>query len=146
LLRPAPIGDILGENQLRLPVGEGEGVRHDLHLDEGAALRPVAPDPRLVEPLVHPCDVLQQRRDVLGRADVFDGHPQELLAGVTVPPDGGVVDRQEGERFQIVDPHRVWIVLKQQPIGFLGSPSGGSAPAQPTRSSRFLGRHSPPLH
>ena len=138
MLHLSPFGDVLRENQLRLPVGEDEGVRHDLHLDEGAVLRPVAPDPRLVEPLAHPCDVLQQRRDVLGRADVLDGHPQELLAGVAVPPDGGVVDRQEGEGFQVVDPHRMRVGFEQQPVRVRRVP-GGSARGAPTGFARFLG-------
>ena len=51
-------------------------------------------------------NVPEQRRDVLRRADVADRHPQELLARVAVVADRGVVDREEGERLGVVDPHR----------------------------------------
>src|SRR5205807_1918034 len=43
LLRPLPGGDVVREDELGRPLGEGDGVRRDLDVDERPVLLPVPP-------------------------------------------------------------------------------------------------------
>jgi hypothetical protein len=84
-------------------------------------------DDRAVAPAVTPVAALPggswkgeemglQRGDVLGRADVADGHAEELLPAVPVVRHRGVVDRQEGKRLGIEHPHRLRVVLEHHAV------------------------------
>src|SRR5690606_34624341 len=58
-------------------------------------------------------DFRQQCLDFLDRADVEDGHGQQLFAGVAEVIDRGLVDGKDLERVSVENPHGLWIVLKQ---------------------------------
>ena len=60
--------------------------------------------------------VIEQARHILGGTNVPDGHGQELFAGVAIGLDGGLVDGQEGQRFQVEYPHGLWIAFEQNAI------------------------------
>ncbi len=54
-------------------------------------------------------------QNILFRADVGKAHPQEIFARVAVLRHKGVIYIEEGQRFQVNDVHRVWIVGKKMP-------------------------------
>src|ERR1700679_901782 len=62
---------------------------------------------------------LEQRGNILGRTNVFKGHGQEFVPGITILAYGGHVDGEKAQCFPVKDPSRVRIVLKQLPVPLL---------------------------
>src|SRR5439155_1131146 len=83
-------------------------------------LLPVAPHtaPRAVRGLAR--DRFAQRRHVLGRANVGDGHREKFIAAVPVGPDGRFVDREKPQRVEIEDPGRERVPLDEESIALFG--------------------------
>ena len=50
--------------------------------------------------------------------NVLDRHGEEFFRRIVIAAHGCLVYSQEGKRFEIVDPHRKWITLKQEPVTF----------------------------
>src|SRR5439155_529178 len=86
----------------------------DVHVDQRAVLAavPVAAE----RPPVLPTQGFLEPRQLGRRADVPDGHREELLLRVAVAGHGGGVHRQEAQRLAVVDPHRFGVRLKQQAV------------------------------
>ena len=114
LFRAPALGDVLRHGQRRGLSGEGDGVRRDIHLDDLAGLDTVAPTAGRLPRLSRVIEMREQRVDVLGAPEVPDGHGQELVARVAVALDRGVVDLEEPQRGQVVNPHRQRIGGKQR--------------------------------
>ena len=56
---------------------------------------------------------------IVGRTQFGNAHRHELLAGIAVMGDGGLVDREEAQRLPVDHPHRHRIAFEQQAEGFL---------------------------
>ena len=72
--------------------------------------------------------VLDRRGDqrrILGRADVLDGHAQELFLRIAVVAHRGLVDGEERQRLDVVQPHRQRAVLEEEAVVHLGSLEAG---------------------
>ena len=78
------------------------------------------PDTRIVYSAVNGLgDVRQQRRLVIGWANVGDGHGQEFLAPIAVMRHGGVIDFEERKGLKIINPHRQRICFEEAAITLL---------------------------
>ena len=64
-------------------------------------------------------DALQERRDVLWRANVLDGKGQKLFPGISVMPNGGSIYVEDRETVGVVYPNGNRITVKKQVIPFL---------------------------
>ena len=117
-------GDVVDQDEFRGPAIHGQVEGGDLDVDHGPVLGAVPPvGGRLVAGLAAGGHGAKARA-VLGRADVVDGHAQELGPRIAVLVDGGVVDGKEAEGFAIEDPHRVRVRVEEQPVPFLASAQG----------------------
>ncbi len=105
--------DVVCEHQMRCPAVEAERVRHDLDVDQRPVLALVTPRPRYIDPLGGALEIGRQRRYVLTRANVSDRQAKELCLRVAVLANRGIVDGNKRERFQVIDPHRMRVALKE---------------------------------
>ena len=112
--------DVVDEDDAGRAAGKDEGMRGDLdhdHLAVFLAVRPLA---------VHAVadqvglEVGEQGGDGFRRPDVVDGHRPELVAGVAVELNGGLVDGEEAQGLVVVDPHRQRVALEQQAVLLFG--------------------------
>ena len=62
--------------------------------------------------------VSSERRNILGRANVFYCHGQEFLPGIAVLLHRGRVYRKKAQRLPVKDPGGMWIVVKQFAVSF----------------------------
>ncbi len=152
-LEPLSVRDVAGHHE---PCGsslEGEVARLDLHPDDRAVLLPVTPHVAVVPP---GCarDVLAQGIHVLCGTDVGERQARELASIVAVVLHRRLVDREERERADVVNPHRQRAGLEEHPVSslgilrsFLGAPRGVS-PLLFAKLSLDRGHQSrqPPLH
>ena len=114
LFELAARGHVAREHQAGRAARERERLRLDVHVDQRAVLAavPVAAE----RPPVLPTQGFLEPRQLGRRADVPDGHREELLLRVAVAGHGGGVHRQEAQRLAVVDPHRFGVRLKQQAV------------------------------
>src|SRR5450432_1645853 len=59
---------------------------------------------------------------ILRRANVFDGHGQEFVPGITVLAYCGGVYRKKAQRLPVKHPGRMWIVLEQFAVPLVALP------------------------
>jgi hypothetical protein len=102
----------------------------DLRVDQVAVLSAMLPDAQRADGLA--LALLRGRGDVLldglglfRRVNVTDRHREEFVAGIPTVTDGGVVDGEDGQRFLVVDPHRLRVVVEEQPILLLAASQRG---------------------
>ena len=109
-------GQVAGHRQAGRPPVEQDLFAQHIDL-EGFAVAPlVHPVARADEPGClrdHPLHPLADARPLLGRTHIEHGELQELLPGVTVPVQGHLVDGQELQRFEVVDPQRFGVRIEQ---------------------------------
>src|SRR5262249_42860377 len=89
----------------RRPTAAHEASRGDLDIDDAPILHAVPQperEPRCACPAVQ---MLLVGRDLRGRPEITQGHPQEVVAGKAVKLDRRLVDRQYGERLVVPYPH-----------------------------------------
>src|SRR5579872_247561 len=55
----------------------------------------------------------EQGGNILGRANVYEGHSQELVPGIAVLAHSSCVYRKKAQCFPVKDPSWLWIVVKQ---------------------------------
>ena len=113
VLEPEPVGDVVGEHERRLAAVVDDRPGRDLDVDDRAVLAPVVPGRGAVRARAVLGQAPEQRLHVLARADLRDRHREELVAGVAVVADRGVVDGEEAQRVGVVDPHRQRARLEQ---------------------------------
>ncbi len=131
-LRLFALRDVDGQNNARGSPVIGDGFGGDFDVDDLPAFAPVPPDPKGRGPGLDFIDDLLQALDVFRGTDVPDRHLEELGLAVSVVIDGPLIDREEAEGLQIVDPHRHRAALEEQAVmliapaqGFLGLLLGG---------------------
>jgi hypothetical protein len=61
-----------------------------------------------------------ESRNVFDGANALDRHAEKLLTGIAVVAARGLVDGEERERLLVDDPHRMRVVLEEEPIPLLG--------------------------
>ena len=67
----------------------------------------------------------EQGGNILGRANVFEGHGQEFVPGIAVLAHRGGVYRKKAQRLPVKDPGRMWIVVKQFAVPLFALPELG---------------------
>jgi hypothetical protein len=100
------LADIAGDYEHRRAAGELDRGRADLDIDERARLPAMAPATEIAQAGRALGDHGLQPGHLLFRTDVRDAHSQELGTRIAVVLDRGLVDLEEGESRDIVDPHR----------------------------------------
>ena len=111
------VGDVPGQDEPRPAMAQVEGRAADLHVDQRSVLLPVHPRPDPRSP--RGSDLLDrppQAGDVGSGADIGDRHPEELVPGVAVVLQGGVIYRQEPQGVAVVHPHRRRVGVEQEPV------------------------------
>jgi hypothetical protein len=97
LLQPPLFRDVCGHDEVRGPTVVGDGLTDNLHVEDLAGPRLMAPADvifRLVNPrLKH----LAKRGPILGRSDVVEAKAEKLVPRVPVAFHGSVVHRQKLE-------------------------------------------------
>ena len=120
---PPPVCDVDRKNELSLASAEDQTVRGDFDVDQRAVFRSMSPDTGVLVVLVVPGlggDAFVKSRDVLGRTNVPDRHSEELLTRVSVVAARRLVDGQEGERLLVEHPHRLRVLLEEEPVPLFG--------------------------
>ena len=90
-----------------MSLGELEGMRRDVNVDDPAVLQAMPPLRGVASP-AEPWHVLRQ-------ADVRDPHAQELGARIAVARDRGRVHLEEREALEIVEPHGERVRGEEEP-------------------------------
>ena len=111
-----PIRDVLRGDERRAPSGKRQRVRCDFHIDDPARLQPMPPPGGMRPRSTVGGNPRRQPGHIVSGADFGQPHPQELGAGVSVRTDGGFVDLEEFERLEIVDPHRLRVLVEEQAV------------------------------
>ena len=106
-LRQLAVGDVLRHHERRVSLGELEGMRRDVNVDDPAVLQAMPPLRGVASP-AEPWHVLRQ-------ADVRDPHAQELGARIAVARDRGRVHLEEREALEIVQPHGERVRGEEEP-------------------------------
>ena len=118
--RPRPVGRIGGQHQPRTTAIELELVAHELHIHQ-RAIPTLVMGPRHLSAQRRVVDRGgRERRQVVGREEVHDGHVPELLAGPAVVVHRGLVDRQDRQRVDVEDPHRLGMRVEDHPGAAVG--------------------------
>ena len=117
--RPGPVGRIGSQHQPGTSAIELELMAHELHVHQRAVPSLVV-GPRHLSPQRHLVDRRRERRQVVGREQVHDGHVPELLASPAVVMHRGLVDRQDRQRVDVEDPHRLGMRVEDHPGAAVG--------------------------
>ncbi len=112
-LETVAFGDVLDRGEHRGPALELEAVRGDRDLDDATVLQDVPPGDRAGVEILHGGDLLDERREVVGRPNVGDPHREELAACVPVVRDRGGVHLEEAVVLHVEHPHRLGILEEQ---------------------------------
>src|SRR6266853_1534328 len=110
------LGNVRRHNDLGRPTQEIESVGSDLHIDEASVFSPVPPEANLLTSIFGAEDPFQHSGNVFGRPDVFDGHGEEFVAGITVLTYRSGVNREKSQGFAVIDPGGMWIMIEQLPV------------------------------
>ena len=110
------LGNVRCHNDLGRPTEEIQSVGSDLHIDEASVFSPVPPEANLLTSIRETADHFQHSGNVLGRPDVFDGHGEEFIAGISVLTYRGGVYREKSQGFAVIDPGGMWIIIEQLPV------------------------------
>jgi hypothetical protein len=119
-LGPRSLGDVEGDHQSCGDALHLDLPRDDLDVEDGPVLLAVPPHPVGTAAVDRHDELL----DVLLGPDVRQRERHELLAGVAVVGDGGVVDREEPQGGRLVDPHGHRVLVEQRPVPVVGEPKG----------------------
>ena len=106
---PVAMRDVLDRDEHRGASAERELMRVHLDVDAAAVLQLVAPHAGTLHLDPDP-ELGQEPLGLVVRVDVADAAFEELLAGVAVVMDRGLVHFQERERLFVVYPHRLRVV------------------------------------
>ncbi|EWS64229.1 hypothetical protein Y695_02529 [Hydrogenophaga sp. T4] len=119
-LHPLLGGHVIDQADPGRPPFKFDVASGDLHVNHATVLQPVGPGAsdlvchgRCLQLRLH--DALQPVHQI-GRGHHRQAHRQELIAAVAVVRHGGVVDGEKLQRLQIDHPHRLRVVLEQQPV------------------------------
>src|SRR5271170_4438724 len=82
----------------------------------------MAPGPAALISLSECPHGFEQGGNILDRANVFEGHGQELVPGIAVLAHRGGVYRKKSQSLPVEDPGRMWIVVKQFAVPFVALP------------------------
>ena len=122
ILEAAAFGDILRHDQHTTSTVEHQAVGGDVHVDEQAILGQVPPRARLLEILSLGREVLVQFRHILRRTDLGNRHGEEFVTRIAVVNERSLVDLDEAQGLDVVDPHRVRMTLEEHAEVLLGLP------------------------
>ena len=115
---PLAFGDVLHNHQGGIAFVVLEFVRRDLHFNDATVLQRVAPMGGVLQWPVLRCDGGDQSRHVFRRTNILQRQFEELFLRVTVFLDCCSVHFEEGERLEIVHPHREWVIVEQKAESF----------------------------
>jgi hypothetical protein len=111
--------DVLGEHEPRSSSFEVDRVRENADVDVGAVLFTMTPRGCIDTPAAQSLDGLAELGPLLLRPDLLDRHPEEFVACKAVAGYGCLVDREEEQCVQVVDPHRTGVALEEKPVTLL---------------------------
>ena len=114
----AAFGHVDGDDQPRAAAGRLELERRHLGLEDRAILLAMVEDPTLAVRWQH-LERLAHARQLIGGTDLGDGHGQELIAREAVVRDGGLIDVDEAQRLEVVDPHRQRVAVEELAVTLL---------------------------
>ncbi len=124
-LGPHLLRDVVGGDEDGTAAAELHGGRADIDVDDRSRLQAMAPGADIAQAGRAVGDQVHQPRHVLRRADVGDAHGQELVAAVAVVLQRGLVDLEEGERAEVVEPHGRRVLVEQEAEARLFLDAGG---------------------
>jgi hypothetical protein len=116
LLGTDALRDIAGQYDHGHAASEVDAVRTGFGDDFGSVLASVAPGPRALGGTRRPGNFRDQLRHFLRRADILDRHAQEFVTAIAVVGHRRIVDVKKGQRFPVINPHRVWVGLEHVAI------------------------------
>jgi len=90
-------------------------MRDDFDIDDFAILAAMPPMAGVMILRTFFFHALKQARNFFRRVNIRDFHAEKFFARKTVIVGGGVIDFEKVQRFQIIHPHRMRIVGKEQP-------------------------------
>jgi hypothetical protein len=139
-LCPISTGYVVDHHQFSFPPMKRQRVGGDLHIGHGAILKSVPAQYEVLQSRPGVGYIFQQHWNIFRRANIGNPHGQEFVARISEALSRSIVDFEKLQGFQVVDPHRLRMVYKQ-------NSKAGVVLAQPDLRDRRAGINGaiPPL-
>ena len=118
LFSPLAFGNVLHSHQGGIAFVVRQRVRRDLHFNDATVLQRVAPMGGMLQWPYRRCEICEQSRHIFRRTNILQRQLKEFFLRVTVFLDCCSVHFEEGERLEIVHPHRERVIVEQKAEGF----------------------------